>query len=47
MYEQLNPARALMGSEATKSAPVAAATVLSVPRRDFRTANARMVASNR
>lgn len=46
MYEQLKPARALIGNEAMKSAPVAAATVRNVPRRDFRAANARMAASN-
>lgn len=47
MYEQLKPARARTGNEATKSAPTAAATVRIVPRRVFRAAIARMAASNR
>jgi len=47
IYEQLNPARAVKGKEAMTSAPAAAAAVRSVPRRDLRTANARMAASNR
>lgn len=46
MYEQLKPARTLLGNEATKSAPAVAAAVCNVPRRVLRVANARMAASN-
>lgn len=47
MYEQLKPARALMGREAIMPAPAAATSVRNVPRRVVRVVNARMAASNR
>lgn len=47
MYEQLKPARAFIGSDATMREAAAIAAARSVPRRDLRAARARVAASNR